>query len=66
MDDANLADLQSFAPDGGHRAEVRLFAAEPVPDPYSGGADGFERVLDLVEATCDIWIDDLARRVGTS
>jgi protein-tyrosine phosphatase len=23
-----------------------------VPDPYYGGADGFEQVLDLVEAHC--------------
>jgi len=23
-----------------------------VPDPYYGGADGFEDVLDLVEAAC--------------
>jgi protein-tyrosine phosphatase len=25
------------------------FAAEEVPDPYYGGTDGFEQVLDLVE-----------------
>lgn len=31
---------------------VRLKAAE-VPDPYQGGAAGFERVLDLVEDACD-------------
>ena len=23
-----------------------------VPDPYYGGAEGFERVLDMVEAAC--------------
>jgi protein-tyrosine phosphatase len=23
-----------------------------VPDPYYGGADGFEHVLDLLEDTC--------------
>jgi protein-tyrosine phosphatase len=23
-----------------------------VPDPYYGGPDGFEQVLDLVEAAC--------------
>jgi protein-tyrosine phosphatase len=23
-----------------------------VPDPYYGGEDGFDRVLDLVEAAC--------------
>jgi protein-tyrosine phosphatase len=66
MDDANLADLLALAPPGRYRAEVRLFALEPVPDPYVGGAAGFERVLDLVETACDGWIRDLARRVGTS
>jgi len=47
-------------------ARVRTFCAyvpesgvEDVPDPYYGGAQGFERVLDLVEAGCDAIIDDL-------
>jgi protein-tyrosine phosphatase len=66
MDDANLADLRALAPPRPFRAEVRLFAPEPVPDPYVGGAAGFEHVLDLVETACDAWIRDLARRVGTS
>jgi protein-tyrosine phosphatase len=36
-----------------HRAKIRLFAADcDVPDPYYGGAEGFERVLDLVETRC--------------
>ncbi|MDR1967404.1 MAG: low molecular weight phosphotyrosine protein phosphatase, partial [Burkholderiaceae bacterium] len=26
--------------------------AHEVPDPYYGGADGFERVLDLIEHAC--------------
>ena len=66
MDHANLADLQALAPAGRCRAELRLFAAEPVPDPYVGGAAGFEGVLDRIEAACDVWVRDLARRVGTS
>jgi len=66
MDEANLADLQALAPAGACRAEVRLFAAEPVPDPYVGGAAGFEHVLDRVEAASETWVRDLARRVGTS
>lgn len=28
-------------------------AGRDVPDPYYGGADGFEQVLDLVEAACE-------------
>ena len=66
MDHDNVADLQRLAPEGPVRAQVRLFAEVAVPDPYAGGPDGFERVLDLVEASSDAWIEDLSRRVGTS
>jgi len=55
MDQANLANLQRIAP-GDSEAKARLFleyarhhAEREVPDPYFGGADGFERVLDMVE-----------------
>jgi protein-tyrosine phosphatase len=55
MDLDNMEILTSQATDA-HRDKVRLFLdfaghgpnAE-VPDPYYGGAAGFERVLDLVE-----------------
>ncbi len=43
-----------------HRGKVRLFlefaegaAVREVPDPYYGGAQGFEAVLDLVEDAAD-------------
>ena len=54
MDQDNLVMLQEQA-DPAHRTKIRLFlefSAGPeteVPDPYYGGATGFERVLDLVE-----------------
>jgi protein-tyrosine phosphatase len=54
MDQDNLVILREQA-DAAHREKIRLFlefAAGPeteVPDPYYGGATGFERVLDLVE-----------------
>ncbi len=66
MDEDNLADLQRLAPEGSSRAEVRLFASIEVPDPYTGGAAGFEQVLDLVEAASDTWVKNLAARLGTS
>lgn len=65
MDEDNLADLERLRPAGG-RAELRLLADRPVPDPYAGGAAGFEAVLDLVEAASDALARDLARRLGTS
>jgi protein-tyrosine phosphatase len=56
MDQANFAELQRSAPRA-HRERVRLFLefapeahTREVPDPYYGGPNGFEEVLDLVEA----------------
>jgi protein-tyrosine phosphatase len=55
MDRDNLAALRARAPAARH-ARVRLFlefapetGTAEVPDPYYGGANGFEEVLDLVE-----------------
>ena len=33
-----------------------------VPDPYYGGSDGFERVLDLVEEASEGLLEDIRRR----
>jgi protein-tyrosine phosphatase len=33
-----------------------------VPDPYYGGASGFERVFDLVEAAAEGLLKDIRRR----
>ena len=62
MDEDNLADLQRIRPPGA-RARVALLlsyaphaGAREVPDPYYGGPDGFETVLDLVDAAADGFI----------
>jgi protein-tyrosine phosphatase len=34
---------------------------EDVPDPYYGGAAGFETVLDMIEAACPRIVDELLR-----
>lgn len=62
MDRANLRALRARAPDDEAQARIRLLrefdpsalAGEDldVPDPYAGGAGGFETVLDLVDAAC--------------
>lgn len=66
-DRLNLRDLRALAPPGA-RERVRLLrefdpagddADLDVPDPYYGGPDGFEHVLDLVEAACRGVLDDL-------
>ena len=61
-DRENLAALRAVAPDAETAGKVRLLRGfDPaavaggdldVPDPYYGGAAGFEDVLDLVEAAC--------------
>ena len=58
----NLRDARRLAPTPEHAEKVRLLrefdpasAGAPdldVPDPYYGGPDGFETVLDQVEAAC--------------
>ena len=35
-----------------------------VPDPYYGGLNGFEIVLDMVEDACAGLLEDLRRRLG--
>jgi len=67
-DRRNLRELRMLAPPGS-RAELRMLrefdpatAGAPdldVPDPYYGGDDGFEHVLDLVESACRGLLDAL-------
>jgi protein-tyrosine phosphatase len=61
MDRRNAADLRAIAPTREDAAKVRLLREfDPsagdgdldVPDPYFGGADGFEEVFDMVERAC--------------
>jgi protein-tyrosine phosphatase len=59
MDRGHLRALQAMSPTR-HHAKIRLFVhGRDVPDPYYGGADGFERVLDLVEERCRALLDEL-------
>jgi protein-tyrosine phosphatase len=62
MDSENLRDLRALAPDDEARAKVRLLRGPglDVPDPYYGGADGFENVLDHVEEACRRLLDEIA------
>ena len=47
MDDDNLDALHARCP-AEHRAKIALFLGDAfVPDPYFGGPDGFDEVLDL-------------------
>src|SRR3954469_4505609 len=61
MDAENRRDLLALAPDDDARAKVRMFLPgdRDVPDPYYGGDDGFERVLDLVEEAAESLLREL-------
>lgn len=56
----------------GERANVRMFlefadgvAETEVPDPYMGGAEGFEHVLNLIENAADGLLTEVRGRVTT-
>ncbi len=65
MDGSNLENLMEVCPEEQcHKLKLFLeFAPEQpeleVPDPYYGGASGFEHVLDLVEAASRGLIEDI-------
>jgi len=68
MDSANLAILQQIAPpDSNTRARLLLefsrhHRERDVPDPYYGGADGFERVLDMVEDAAQGLLEEIRQK----
>ena len=61
MDGSNLSDIVSLANSNKDIEKVRLILNEinpadntPVPDPYYGGDDGFEKVYQLLDSACEI------------
>lgn len=65
MDKDNLALLKAGCPDE-HQHKLKLFMSyathspsDVVPDPYYGGASGFDTVLDYIEDASDGLIDAL-------
>lgn len=68
MDDANFRAVMARCPAEWRSRVRRLLDAAPhtgrreVPDPYYGGAAGFDEVLDLVEAACDGLLNELRTR----
>ena len=66
MDDRNISKLKALAPGLDEERKVvrmtdycRLKVADHVPDPYYGGASGFENVLDILEDACAGLLDTL-------
>lgn len=69
MDRDNLSYLEAIRPGEAPRARLMLEFSEAamerglrdVPDPYSGGVDGFEMVLDLIEGACEGLLEHVRR-----
>jgi protein-tyrosine phosphatase len=69
MDEQNRREILALAPDDAARSKVSLFrefdpasngAADlDVPDPYFGGDQGFEHVLDLVDSASRGLLDEI-------
>ncbi|MGE4408645.1 low molecular weight protein-tyrosine-phosphatase [Pseudomonas sp.] len=68
MDHDNLARLRALQPEQGG-AELGLLlrryglGCDAVPDPYYGGEDGFEAVLNLIERACDALLEEIEGRL---
>ena len=72
MDKDNLRALASLAPSNVERAKVQLLRdfdpdsapGSRVPDPYYGGPNGFENVLDLCTQACRQLLITIRREHG--
>lgn len=68
MDNSNLNNLQAIQPADG-KAELALYlprfgiSPDEVPDPYYGGEDGFELVLDMLEQASQVLLDEIKARL---
>ncbi|MGH2959752.1 MAG: low molecular weight protein-tyrosine-phosphatase, partial [Solirubrobacterales bacterium] len=67
-DALNFRDLQAIAPTDEDEAKLHMLRSfDPmstpddldVPDPYYGGPNGFDEVIDLVEAACRGLLDEV-------
>ena len=78
MDQDNLADIQALSKValkqfGQVRADIALmsehdtqYPRQAVPDPYYGGDDGFEQVLDQCESSSRAWVAILRQKLQSA
>jgi len=70
MDDSVYESLSRLAPDAESVGRIyrmadflpRSFGYDYIPDPYYEGADGFELVLDMLDASCNCLLDTILRQ----
>ena len=73
MDRDNLADIYSLDLKGKYRDKVRLMCdfctrhtLREVPDPYYGGAEGFNQVIDLLFDACEGLLAEVTNELAIS
>ncbi len=66
MDDENIGSLKSKIRNGADMQRIhkmtdfaKVWEYSEIPDPYYGGEEGFELVLDLLEDSCEGLLDKL-------
>ncbi len=66
MDNQNYRDLKAMDRANKYGAKIkkmtdycRIHNVDAVPDPYYGGTDGFEHVLDILEDACSVLTEQL-------
>jgi protein-tyrosine phosphatase len=71
MDAGNLRDVKAIGKNHPHLHKVKMILeeinpgkAQPVPDPYFGGADGFQLVFDLLDKACEKIVSDLEKEIS--
>ena len=70
MDDRNIQDLKERAPSIEAEKKIHRMAdfcrtkqVDYVPDPYYGGASGFENVLDILEDACAGLLEEIRKEL---
>lgn len=66
MDSSNYRNIMALAKNDSDKEKVSLFLnythpeqEKSVPDPYYGGEEGFEKVYQLLDKACDIFLKTL-------
>ncbi len=69
MDDSNIANIKKLDPQGNYTNKIQKLTdfrsktkMDFVPDPYFGGDDGFELVLDILEDCCQQLINQVVKK----
>jgi protein-tyrosine phosphatase len=73
MDRENFNNICALDPAGNYRSKVQLMcdfctrhSLQEVPDPYYGGSEGFNQVIDLLFDACEGLLHDVNQQLAAS